>query len=655
MKFKNIRTPLILVLCLTAAIPLVILWAVVFVQFSQMSRTASSESMILATANMDNTLNGVYSMIQTQNELLEQNVASDLNVARDRMTALGEVGLEQARVSWDAKNQVTGAIHRLELPLMRIGSVELNPVDDLQKTVPVVDDVKRLTGASSTIFQRMNDAGDMIRIATNVETDGVEGKAAKRAIGTFIPSVDSVGRPNAVCAAVLAGKRYIGRAYVVNAWFISAYEPILDAGGKVIGMLFVGVKQESVANVRNQIMDIEVGTTGYVYVLDSAGHYVISQGGKRDGELIWDSKDANGRLFIQDIVKKGLALKPGEIAEDRYPWLNPGDPAPRMKVARIGYFAPWDWVIGVGSYLDEFMETAAKIDALRAQGNIIIALALAGSLGLALVIALLFSRTFSRPITRVSDHLVNVSMGSQQFASIAQQLSQGATEQASAVEEVSASMEEMGSNIKQSAENAVQMEKIAMKAESDSLESGKAVAEAVESMKTIAKKITIIEEIARQTNLLALNAAIEAARAGEHGKGFAVVASEVRKLAEHSQTAAGEITKLSSSTVGMAETVGRMLAQLVPDIKQTSELVQEITAALAEQSSGADQIRASVEQLDQVIQRNAAAAEEMSSSSEDLASRAGQMDEAISYFRWGESRGDHLNLPALQDGAHSAV
>ncbi len=655
MKFKTIRTPLILVLCLTAAIPLVILWGIVFVQYGQMSRTATDENLVLAAANMDNTLKGVYSMVQTQNELLEQNVTSYMNIARDRIKAIGEVRFDQAMVSWEAKNQATGAVQRVELPLMKIGSEKLVPVDDLKRTVPVVDEVKEFTGASSTIFQRMNDAGDMIRVVTNVQTDIEEGREAKRAIGTYIPAVDAAGKPNPVLAAVLSGRKYVGRAYVVNAWFITAYEPILDAGGRVIGMLFVGVKQESIANVRRQIMDIKVGSTGYVYVLDSTGHYLISQGGKRDGELIWDSEDANGRLFIQEIVKKALALKPGEIAEDRYPWLNPGDPAPRMKVVRIGYFAPWDWIIGVGSYLDEFMETAERIGALRTQGNIIIALALAGSLVLALVIALLFSRAFVRPIARVSEHLTGVSEGSRQFAVIAQQLSQGASEQAASVEEVSASMEEMGANIKQSADNAITMEKIAMKAATDSLESGKAVAEAVESMKTIAKKITIIEEIARQTNLLALNAAIEAARAGEHGRGFAVVASEVRKLAEHSQAAAGEITRLSSSTVEMSEKVGRMLSLLVPDIKQTSELVQEITAALAEESAGADQIHSAVEQLNQVIQQNAQAAEEVSSSSDNLASRAGQMDEAIGYFKWGGSNGNRLALPVPHEAAREHV
>jgi methyl-accepting chemotaxis protein len=236
-------------------------------------------------------------------------------------------------------------------------------------------------------------------------------------------------------------------------------------------------------------------------------------------------------------------------------------------------------------------------------------------------------------VTDVKKAADNVASGSQQLSEGAGQMSQGTTEQAASTEEASSSIEEMNATIKQNADNALQTEKIALKSATDAQESGKAVSQTVGAMKDIAQKISIIEEIARQTNLLALNAAIEAARAGEHGKGFAVVAAEVRKLAERSQTAAGEIGQLSTTSVQAAEQTGTMLSRLVPDIQKTAELVQEISASSREQSSGADQINMSIQQLNQVVQQNAGAAEEMASTAEELASQADQLQSTISFFK----------------------
>ena len=240
---------------------------------------------------------------------------------------------------------------------------------------------------------------------------------------------------------------------------------------------------------------------------------------------------------------------------------------------------------------------------------------------------------FKRVVGQVMAAAGNISSSSIQVNDSSQMLSSGASEQAANAQEVSASMEQMNANITQNAENSNVTEKIAMQAATDAKESGETVREAVEAMSFIADKINIIEEISRNTNLLALNAAIEAARAGEHGKGFAVVASEVRKLAEQSQTAAGEITELASRTTTLSRESGDKLLKLVPDIEKTADLVKEISAASSEQHAGVDQITTAIQQLDSTIQNNASSSEQLAATSEVLASEAEQLKSLIDYFK----------------------
>jgi methyl-accepting chemotaxis protein len=249
-------------------------------------------------------------------------------------------------------------------------------------------------------------------------------------------------------------------------------------------------------------------------------------------------------------------------------------------------------------------------------------------------------------VTEASSASDNVSSGSQELSATADDLSQGATEQAASAEEASASMEQMAANIKQNADNAAQTEKIAKQSAVDAQASGEAVNRAVDAMQTIAEKINIVQEIARQTDLLALNAAVEAARAGEHGRGFAVVASEVRKLAERSQTAAAEISTVSSQTVKAAQEAGAMLGRLVPDIRKTAELVAEISASCREQDVGGDQINQAIQQLDKVTQRNAAASEEMSATAEELAAQSEQLQANIAFFRLAAAKPSAAHKPA---------
>ncbi|MES2296919.1 MAG: methyl-accepting chemotaxis protein [Pseudomonadota bacterium] len=242
-------------------------------------------------------------------------------------------------------------------------------------------------------------------------------------------------------------------------------------------------------------------------------------------------------------------------------------------------------------------------------------------------------QTLCEVVTEVNSGASSLASASEQVSATAQSLSQAASEQASGTEETSASVEQMTASISQNTENARVTDAIASKAANEAAEGGDAVRSTVAAMQQIAKKISIIDDIAYQTNLLALNAAIEAARAGEHGKGFAVVAAEVRKLAERSQVAAQEIEEVASGSVQMAEKAGKLLDEMVPNIRKTSDLVQEITAASEEQSAGVGQINAAVTQLSQTTQQNASSSEELAATAEEMSNQAEQLQQAMAFFK----------------------
>jgi len=298
----------------------------------------------------------------------------------------------------------------------------------------------------------------------------------------------------------------------------------------------------------------------------------------------------------------------------------------------------------------ENLRTSSDVAESISEGDLTVqahALSANDSLGNALIRML---ESLRRTVHQVTGASSNVASGSQEMSATAQQLSQGSTEQAAAAEESTAAMEQMAASVQQNAENARQTDKIASTAAEDAKSGGEAVVRTVEAMKKVAEKINIIEEIARKTDLLALNAAVGAARAGEHGKGFAVVASEVRKLAERSQTAAAEISRLTIDGVKTAEGAGHLLNKLVPDIRKTAELVREISAASSEQSSAAAQVNKAMQQLDQVIQQNATASGEMASTSDELASQAESLQASIRFFKL-----DRGSFGGAQEGTSVAL
>jgi methyl-accepting chemotaxis protein len=263
----------------------------------------------------------------------------------------------------------------------------------------------------------------------------------------------------------------------------------------------------------------------------------------------------------------------------------------------------------------------------------------------------------TQTISDVRDGASAVNAAAQQVSASSQALSQGTNAQASSVEETTATLEEINASISQNAANSQQTDSIATRSATDAEDSARIVVATVQAMTTIAEKVTIIEEIAYMTNLLALNAAIEAARAGEHGRGFAVVAAEVRKLAERSQRAAKEINAVAAGSVEVAQTAGQQLSALVPSIRKTAELVQEVAASSSEQARSVREMSNAMLQVDQVTQRNAAAAEELSSTAEELSAQSESLLQQVGFFKLGIQTASHgaSRLPAVTPAASLAA
>jgi len=435
--------------------------------------------------------------------------------------------------------------------------------------------------------------------------------------------------------------------------------------------------------IRRLVDDIrfEKDESGYFFVYNKTTNVALPTNKGLQGKDLASLKDKNGVFLVQVLNEK--AHGGGGFVEYIWPKPQKGD-QPKLSYAEL--IPGTDMWIGTGVYLDNVDEEkaaiASDIDALVSTYILWIG---GGIVAVFCLILLPFCIGIVRSITQPLDeavHLANrisdgdltqnipvgyndepgrlavaldtmtgrlrdiagraksgaqtVSSGSSEVTASAQDLSDGASRQAASVEEVSASMEEMIAQISRNTDNARQTEAMAINTANDAQEGGDAVMEAVNSIKDIAERISIIEEIARQTNLLALNAAIEAARAGEAGKGFAVVAAEVRKLAERSGHAAAEISDLSRTTLGKADQAGAMLAKMIPDIRRTAELVQEIAAASVEQDSGAQEINSAIQELDSVIQKNASSSEELAATAQQLNVQADELRASMAFFNLGD-------------------
>ncbi|HEY3448280.1 MAG TPA: methyl-accepting chemotaxis protein [Myxococcales bacterium] len=339
-------------------------------------------------------------LCETMHTALQGQINSSLQTAKYLMEQSGGARLAaKDEVTWTAVDQITKVAQTMALPKMMVGEQWLGQNADPGVPTPILDRAESLAGGTVTLFQRMNAHGDMLRVATTVHDD-----RGRRAIGTFIAARSESGEPNPVVAAVLAGQRFQGRAFVVNAWYITGYEPLFDARHEVIGMLYVGVLQDSLLkSVEQALTSVVVGKSGYVWAMGGTGAQkgVFAFGGREAADGL-RTKDAEGRLLYEELIVQAKALsgagREDLVAHHRFSWRGAKDEAATERVAAVSYFAPWDWVIGVTVPQADYNMTADRVRAAvadTARWSLAAALLIVLVLG---VTVFLVTRRLTRPL-----------------------------------------------------------------------------------------------------------------------------------------------------------------------------------------------------------------------------------------------------------------
>lgn len=678
---KSITNKIIVSSVLISVVTAILIGGVSLWRTDSFSRFATEAVTVENQGKIDSQIQGIHTTMQSIDETLQIQLQGNLNVARQQLAGAGGLRFVEGITAWTATSQDDGKSVTVNLPAAAIGSYPLTPQTAAAAVVPAVDSTTNLVGGAVTIFQRMNQEGDMLRVATNVKSaDG------SRAFGTYIPHLKTDGKPNKIIETVLAGETYTGVAKVVGAWYVVVYEPIL-VNQQVQGILFVGLRQDSIPALQTAVTKQVFGVNGYASLVgasaDNLGVTRLSGNPDEVGKNLTESTDGEDKSYVATAIETAVE-NAGEIAS--IPYLHPEKGPSTLKAL---YFSPWDVVV-LGHIVNADFENSIKeIRGASTAMALWIFITLVVALIIAVIAASWVGRSLAHPIvslqkqtsdivsgtidlsrevnvkvhdevgvlaetinyliSRVNDTIVKVGRQAKAVSTVAQAISgqsekMGETAKRSAreveivqessneilesINTAALATDELNQAIAEISTSASQALDVATRAQDLAKENAQSIEKLNAASNDVGNVLSLISGIAEQTNLLALNATIESARAGDAGKGFAVVAGEVKDLAGQTSTATEKSSEHINAIQELSENVSESMNRIHDVIVKINEFQTQIAAAVEEQSATTNTVRGGVNSMVDQVKEITQSLQAVTEASQDTMEKAVQTSDA---------------------------